>query len=369
MHNKASSNMEISPAKINLLTMTRAQLTEHLKSLGHPAFRAKQIWNWMYHYGVNSFDDMSNISKEFRKFLNENYYLGRPEITTNLKSVDGTRKWLLKFDDGNEVETVHIPDAGRGSLCVSSQVGCTLNCKFCHTGTQKMVRNLTAAEIVSQMMLARDQLDDWKNDNESKKTSNIVMMGMGEPLLNYDNVAEAIKIFLDPDGINLSKRKITLSTSGIVPAIEKCGNDLGVNLAISLHAVNDKLRDILVPINKKYPIAELLKACEEYPAASNSRRITFEYVMLKDVNDSDDDARQLIKLLENIHAKINLIPFNPWPGSVFECSSNNRIRRFADVLLEAGYSSPIRTPRGQDILAACGQLKSTSTKERASASK
>lgn len=354
------------PEKKKLIGLSRDEFESEIISLGEKSFRAKQLWQWIYHRGAKSFDEMNNIPKSLREDLANNFSIARPRISSNLQSVDGTRKWLLRFDDNNEAESVHIPDAGRGSLCISSQVGCTLNCKFCHTGTQKVVRNLEAGEIVGQMMLARDDLDDWKNDNEAKKTSNIVMMGMGEPLLNYDNVAKALKICMHPDGMNLSKRKITLSTSGIVPNMERCGKELSVNLAVSLHAVTDEIRDILVPINKKYPIKELLKACEDYPASANSRRITFEYVMLKDVNDSDADARALAVLLKGIHAKINLIPFNPWPGTIYECSSGNRIHKFAQILNDLGLSAPVRSPRGQDILAACGQLKSASEKVRKS---
>jgi 23S rRNA (adenine2503-C2)-methyltransferase len=284
------------------------------------------------------------------------------------KSTDGTRKWLLRFSDGQEVESVHIPEEDRGTLCVSSQVGCTLTCKFCHTGTQKLVRNLSAPEIVGQVMVARDQLREWPSPKDGRLLSNIVMMGMGEPLYNFENVAKALKIVMDGEGISISKRKITLSTAGVVPMIHRCGAELGVNLAISLHAVNDELRDRIVPINKKYPLADLLEACRTYPGLTNARRITFEYVMLKDVNDSPAEARELVRLLQEIPAKVNLIPFNPWPGAPFECSTPEAIKRFSDIVFDAGYASPVRTPRGQDIMAACGQLKSESIRQRRSVS-
>jgi 23S rRNA (adenine2503-C2)-methyltransferase len=288
----------------------------------------------------------------------------RPIIAAAQHSVDGTRKWLLRFADGQEVESVHIPEEDRGTLCVSSQVGCTLTCRFCHTGTQRLVRNLSAAEIVGQVMTARDQLGEWPSPKDGRLLSNIVMMGMGEPLYNYENVAQALKIVMDGEGIAISKRRITLSTAGVVPMIERCGRDLNVNLAVSLHAVNDELRDRIVPINRKYPIAMLLDACRNYPGLSNARRITFEYVMLKDVNDSPAEARELVRLLRGIPAKVNLIPFNPWPGAPFECSTDAAIQRFSDIVFDAGYASPVRTPRGQDIMAACGQLKSASVKTR-----
>jgi 23S rRNA (adenine2503-C2)-methyltransferase len=306
---------------------------------------------------------MTSINKAQQAKFAEAFTIGRPIIDRALTSTDGTRKWLLSFSDGNKIETVHIPEDDRGALCVSSQVGCTLTCTFCHTGTMKLVRNLTAGEIVGQVMIARDGLGQWPATPDSTLT-NIVMMGMGEPLFNYDQVAKALTIIMDPEGIAISKRRITLSTSGVIPMIERCGKELGVNLAISLHAVRDDLRDVIVPINKKYPIAPLLEACRNYPAASNARRITFEYVMLKGINDTDEDARELVRLLKDIHAKVNLIPFNPWPGAPYECSSNNRMRRFADILNENGYSSPIRTPRGRDIFAACGQLKSDSERKK-----
>jgi 23S rRNA (adenine2503-C2)-methyltransferase len=348
----------------SLIGLSREEFAQILQEAGQPAFRAKQLWQWVYHRGAKDFSDMSNLAKELRQYLSEHYTLARPAISRAHISFDETRKWLLSFDDAKEAEMVYIPDDDRGALCVSSQVGCTLTCSFCHTGTMPLVRNLTAGEIVGQFMLARDELDEWKKTGDNRKLTTIVMMGMGEPLFNYDNVAKALKILMDAEGLGLSKRRITLSTSGVVPQIEQCGRELGVNLAISLHAVTDELRDTLVPLNKKWPIAALLQACRDYPTASNARRITFEYVMLKGINDSDADARALVKLVEGIPAKINLIPFNPWPGSGYECSSNNRIRAFAEIVNAAGFSSPVRTPRGRDILAACGQLKSDSERKR-----
>lgn len=351
---------------INLIGLDLNEIIEILEGLKQPKFRAKQLWYWIYNQGEQDFDKMSNLPKDLREQLKAGFSLHRADTSKELISFDETRKWLLKFEDGNEIEAVFIPEKKRGTLCISSQVGCTLTCKFCHTGTQKLVRNLTAGEIVKQFMHAKDCLNDWPSDSLERKLTNIVMMGMGEPLLNYEQVAKALKIIMDADGLFLSKRKITLSTSGIVPMIEKCGEELEVNLAISLHAVRDSLRDELVPINRKYPIAELIKACKNYPALKGGRRITFEYVMLKDVNDSENDARELIDLIRDIPSKVNLIPFNPWPGSTYECSSNNQIRKFASILEAAGYMSPVRTPRGQDIMAACGQLKSESIKERRS---
>ena len=340
------------------------ELAEALCEAGAEKFRAKQVWQWLYAHGVTDFAKMSNIAKGQQAVFADRFTIGRPGVDRALVSEDGTRKWLLSFADGNKVESVHIPEEDRGALCVSSQVGCTLTCSFCHTGTMKLVRNLTAGEIVGQVLVARDALKEWPAPQENRLLSNIVMMGMGEPLYNYDQVSKALRIIMDPEGIAISKRRITLSTSGIVPLIARCGEELGVNLAISLHAVRDDLRNELVPINKKYPIAELLEACRNYPAANNARRITFEYVMLKDVNDTDADARELVRLLDGIHAKVNLIPFNPWPGAPYVCSSGNRIHQFAEILNNAGYSSPVRTPRGRDIFAACGQLKSDSERKK-----
>lgn len=349
-------------ARPNLVGMDRADMAAAFAAMGLPAFRMKQVWNWVYHRGVTDFEAMTNIAKDLRGKLTETFRIERPQVVTEQKSTDGTIKWLLRFEDGNEVETVFIPEEDRGTLCVSSQVGCTLTCKFCHTGTQRWVRNLGAAEIVGQVMLARDKLGEWPASMEGRNFTNIVMMGMGEPLYNYDNVAKALKIIMDGEGIALSRRKITLSTAGVVPAMAKCGEELGVNLAVSLHAVTDEIRDVIVPLNRKYKLAELIQACRDYPGASNARRITFEYVMLKGVNDSDEDAHALVKLLEGIPAKMNLIPFNPWPGSPYERSSNTRIDKFSKILMAAGYASPVRTTRGADIMAACGQLKSASEK-------
>ncbi len=353
----------------NLVGLSRDELVAEMAALGAAPFRARQLWHWIYHRGATDFAAMTTLAKEFRAQLGERYVLARPAESRALASLDGTRKWLLRFADGNEAECVHIPEEDRGTLCVSSQVGCTLTCKFCHTGTQRLVRNLDAAEIVGQVMVARDALGEWPSPKDDRQLTNVVMMGMGEPLYNYDNVAKALKIVMDGEGLSVSKRKITLSTAGVVPMIERCGAELGVNLAISLHAVTDELRDVLVPLNKKYPIAELLAACRAYPSLSNARRITFEYVMLKGVNDSPAEARELVRLLAGIPAKVNLIPFNAWPGAPFECSSDEAIGIFGDIVNDAGYASPVRTPRGRDILAACGQLKSDSIKLRKSEAK
>ncbi|CAN5156132.1 23S rRNA (adenine(2503)-C(2))-methyltransferase RlmN [soil metagenome] len=349
----------------NLVGLSRDGLKEVLAEAGLEAFRAKQIWQWIYWHGVTDFGLMTNVARKTRDRLSELFVIERPQIVTEQRSVDGTRKWLLRFPDGNEAETVNIPEEDRGSVCISSQVGCTLTCSFCHTGTQALVRNLLPAEIVGQFMVARDSYAEWPTPTETTRMlSNIVMMGMGEPLYNFDNVAAALKIVMDEQGIALSRRRITLSTSGVVPMIAKVGEVLDVNLAVSLHAVNDDVRNTLVPINRKWPIAELLAACADYPSARNSRRITFEYAMLKGVNDSDADARELVRILTPIHAKVNLIPFNPWPGAPYECSSNNRMHRFAEIVNDGGLSAPIRTPRGRDIHAACGQLKSTSERAK-----
>ncbi len=347
-------------AKTNVVGMSMPALQAAFAALGLEKFRAKQVWQWVYCWGITDFAAMTNLAKPVREKLAAHFVVGRPAISRDQQSEDGTRKWLLKMADGQEVESVHIPEEDRGALCVSSQVGCTLTCRFCHTGTQRLVRNLEPAEIVGQIMLARDHLVDWPSNRDNRKLSNIVMMGMGEPLFNFDNVAAALKIVMDNEGIAISKRRITLSTSGVVPMIERCGAELGVNLAVSLHAVTDELRDQIIPLNRKYPIKELMQACRNYPGLSNARRITFEYVMLKGVNDSDADARALVRLIGSIPAKINLIPFNPWPGAPFECSDDDRIARFGDIVNAAGYASPVRTPRGRDIMAACGQLKSAS---------
>jgi len=349
-----------------LIGLSRGELAAEMASLGAAPFRARQLWHWIYHRGVQDFAAMTSLAKTFRAELEARYALTRPVQSRALLSADGTRKWLLRFADGQEAECVHIPEEDRGTLCVSSQIGCTLTCKFCHTGTQRLVRNLEAAEIVAQVMVARDALGEWPSPPEDRQITNIVLMGMGEPLYNYDNVAKAVKIAMDGEGLSVSKRKITLSTAGVVPMMARCGEELGVNLAISLHAVTDELRDVLVPLNKKYPIAALLAACRAYPGASNARRITFEYVMLKGVNDSPAEARELVRLLDGIPAKVNLIPFNSWPGAPFECSSEEAIETFGDIVNAAGYPSPVRTPRGRDILAACGQLRSDSIKQRKS---
>ncbi len=348
----------------NLVGLDRAELADELKAIGQPAFRARQLWHWVYFRGATDFAAMTTLSKDFRVELAKHYVIDRPSIVVDSQSIDGTRKWLLRFSDGQEAETVHIPEEDRGALCVSSQVGCTLTCRFCHTGTQRLVRNLSSAEILGQLMLARDAVGEWPSPPDGRLISNIVMMGMGEPLYNYDNVAKALRIVMDGEGIAISKRRITLSTAGVVPMIRRCGEELNVNLAISLHATNDALRDRIVPINKKYPIAELMDACRNYPGLSNARRITFEYVMLKGVNDSPSDARALIKLIAGIPAKVNLIPFNAWPGAPFECASDEAIAAFSDIVFNAGYASPVRTPRGRDIMAACGQLKSESVRKR-----
>lgn len=352
--------------KINIIGQSREALTAQFAGLGLPAFRVQQVWNWLYHHGVRNFDAMTNIAASSREILANFYNIERPQVAQAQASTDGTQKWLLRFADGQEAETVHIPEVDRGTLCISSQVGCTLTCSFCHTGTQMLVRNLTAAEIVGQVMIARDVFHEWPTPLGNRHVSNVVLMGMGEPLYNYDNVSTAIKILTDEKGINLSRRKITLSTSGVVPMIEQCGRELGVSLAISLHAVTDELRNELVPINRKYSLKELLQACRDYPNLSNARRITFEYVMLKGVNDSVAEARKLVQLIRGIPAKINLIPFNPWPGSSYECSTPQAISAFAEVVYRAGYASPVRTPRGRDILAACGQLKSESLRQKKS---
>jgi len=349
----------------NLVGLARADLKQTLVEAGLEPFRAQQVWQWVYWHGLTDFARMTNIARKTQLRLAELFVIDRPQVVTEQRSSDGTRKWLLRFGDGNEAETVNIPEEDRGSVCVSSQVGCTLTCSFCHTGTQPLVRNLSSADIVGQFMVARDSYGEWPTPTETTRMlSNIVMMGMGEPLYNFDNVSTALRIVMDEQGIALSRRRITLSTSGIVPMIARVGAELDVNLAVSLHAVSDEVRDTLVPVNRKWPIAELLAACAAYPGARNSRRITFEYVMLKGINDSDADARELVRLLTPLHAKVNLIPFNAWPGAPYECSSNNRIHRFAEIVNAGGISAPVRTPRGRDILAACGQLKSTSLRDR-----
>ena len=371
--------------KPSLIGLSRERLGEALAAVGVPEkqvrMRTQQLWHWLYVRGASDFSQMANVAKDLRQKLDDAYTIARPEVVDEQVSVDGTRKWLFRFPAKGagrpvEIETVYIPEEGRGTLCVSSQVGCTLTCTFCHTGTQRLVRNLTSDEIVGQVLLARDRLGDFPDaatpagaivPSEGRLVTNVVMMGMGEPLYNYDNVREALAVASDGEGLSLSKRRITLSTSGVVPMIGKAGEEMGVMLAISLHATNDTLRDELVPINRKYPLQELLDACRAYPGLSNAKRITFEYVMLKGVNDSMADAKELVRILRGIPAKINLIPFNPWPGSRYECSDWDQIERFADYVNQAGYASPIRTPRGRDIFAACGQLKSESERMKKSA--
>ncbi|MET1754497.1 23S rRNA (adenine(2503)-C(2))-methyltransferase RlmN [Novosphingobium sp. RD2P27] len=377
--------------RVDLIGLPRKRIAELFETAGldhkQAKLRAKQVFHWLYHRGVVDFDDMTDIAKSMRPWLAERFVIGRPEIVEAQHSSDGTRKWLLRTADAHDYEMVFIPDADRGTLCVSSQVGCTLNCRFCHTGTMRLVRNLTAGEIVGQVMLARDSLGEWPKTNgdariatmaglddeedegsyssDGRLLTNIVMMGMGEPLYNFDNVRDALKLVMDGDGLALSKRRITLSTSGVVPKMAQCGEEIGVNLAVSLHAVRKDVRDEIVPINRKYGIDELLQACADYPGASNARRITFEYVMLKDKNDSDEDARELVRLIKHykLPAKVNLIPFNPWPGAPYECSTPDRVRRFSDIVFEGGISAPVRTPRGRDIDAACGQLKTAAQKK------
>jgi 23S rRNA (adenine2503-C2)-methyltransferase len=354
--------------KVELIGLPREQIRAALETAGlepkQAKLRAKQIWHWVYNRGVSDFAAMTDIAKTQQPWLAERFAITRPEVVEAQVSTDGTRKWLLRTNDGHDFEMVFIPDADRGTLCVSSQVGCTLNCRFCHTGTMKLVRNLEPAEIVGQVMLARDALGEWPSSPDGRMLTNIVMMGMGEPLYNFDHVKQALKIVMDGDGLGLSKRRITLSTSGVVPMMERAGEEIGVNLAVSLHAVTKEVRDEIVPLNKKYGIEELLSACAAYPGANNARRITFEYVMLKDKNDSDADARELVRLLRHykLPAKVNLIPFNPWPGAPYECSSDERIRAFSNIVFEAGISAPVRTPRGRDIDAACGQLKTAAEK-------
>jgi 23S rRNA (adenine2503-C2)-methyltransferase len=358
----------------NLVGMTRDGMRDALIAAGTPEKQAKmrvgQIWQWVYHWGVRDFAKMTNLAKDYRAMLADNFVVALPEVVTRQVSGDGTRKYLVRIASGHEVEVVYIPETDRGTLCISSQVGCTLTCSFCHTGTQKLVRNLTAAEIIGQVLVARDDLGEWPVQgtpkDEVRLLSNIVLMGMGEPLYNFENVRDAMKIAMDPDGIQLSRRRITLSTSGVVPEIARTAQEIGCQLAISFHATTDEVRDKLVPINKRWPLADLLDALRTYPKVSNSERITFEYVMLDGVNDSDADAHRLIKLIDGIPAKINLIPFNEWPGAPYKRSSNNRIRAFADIIYKAGYASPIRTPRGEDIMAACGQLKSATERARKS---
>ncbi|MBU0861591.1 MAG: 23S rRNA (adenine(2503)-C(2))-methyltransferase RlmN [Alphaproteobacteria bacterium] len=360
----------------NLIGMTRDQMRDALIAAGTAEKQAKmrvnQLWQWLYHWGVRDFALMTNLAKDYRAMLADTFVIELPEVVTRQVSTDGTRKYLVRIAGGHEVEVVYIPESDRGTLCISSQVGCTLTCSFCHTGTQKLVRNLTPAEIVGQILVARDDLGEWPEpgqgtgDNGPRMLSNIVLMGMGEPLYNFENVRDAMKIAMDGEGIALSRRRITLSTSGVVPEIARTAQEIGCQLAVSFHATTDEVRDKLVPINKKWPIADLLDALRVYPKVSNSERITFEYVMLDGVNDSDEDAHRLVKLIEGIPAKINLIPFNEWPGAPYKRSSGNRIHAFADIIYKAGYASPVRKPRGEDIMAACGQLKSETERARKS---
>ncbi len=355
--------------RVDLVGLSKMQIRAQLEGAGldvkQAKLRAKQIWHWVYNRGVTDFVQMTDIAKVQHPWFDTHFVIGRPEVVEAQVSTDGTRKWLLRSPDAQDYEMVFIPDADRGTLCVSSQVGCTLNCRFCHTGTMRLVRNLTPGEIVGQVMLARDSLGEWPSAQEGRMLTNIVMMGMGEPLYNFDAVRDALKIVMDGDGLALSKRRITLSTSGVVPMMARAGEEIGVNLAVSLHAVTKEVRDEIVPINRKYGIEELLQACADYPGANNARRITFEYVMLKDKNDSDEDARELVRLIMKykLPAKVNLIPFNPWPGAIYECSTPERIRSFSSIIFRAGISAPVRTPRGRDIDAACGQLKTSSEKK------
>jgi 23S rRNA (adenine2503-C2)-methyltransferase len=370
------SNAQIAPtrqsaAKTSLIGLTLAEMRTAILALGvepkKANMRATQVWRWIYFFGARDFDMMSDIGKDLRGLLEAAHTLDRPEVIERLVSKDGTRKWLIRSAPGVEFETVFIPDVARsGALCISSQVGCTLTCTFCHTGTQKLVRNLTAAEIVAQVMIARDDLDEWPSTAEDRALTNIVFMGMGEPLYNLDEVAKAIELISDGEGLSIGRRRITVSTSGVVPQIEELGRRTGTMLAISLHATNDALRDVLVPLNKKYPLDQLMAAIKAYPGLNNSKRVTFEYVMLKGVNDSPAEARALVKMLKGVPAKVNLIPFNPWPGTDYVCSDWKTIHAFSDIVNAAGFSAPIRTPRGRDILAACGQLRSESVKTRAS---
>ena len=355
--------------RVDLIGLSKDQLREALTAAGlepkQAKLRAKQIWHWLYNRGVTEFASMTDIAKAQHPWLEQRFVVGRPEVVEAQVSSDGTRKWLLRSPDAQDYEMVFIPDADRGTLCVSSQVGCTLNCRFCHTGTMRLVRNLTAGEIVGQVMLARDSLGEWPSSPEGRMLTNIVMMGMGEPLYNFDAVRDALRLVMDGDGLALSKRRITLSTSGVVPMMARAGEEIGVNLAVSLHAVTKEVRDEIVPLNRKYGIEELLQACADYPGANNARRITFEYVMLRDKNDSDADARELVRLIRlyRLPAKVNLIPFNPWPGAPYECSTPERVRAFSSIIFEAGISAPVRTPRGRDIDAACGQLKTAAERK------
>lgn len=359
-------NNTLPDTRIPLLSLSLEKLEDHIEQLQLPRFRARQLWRWVWRHGVTEFSDMTDLGKCNQLLLAQHFHADRPMVVRRQDSTDGTVKWLIKMADGQEAETVYIPDSVRGTLCISSQVGCTLTCSFCHTGTQRLVRNLSVDEICGQVLLAMDELGDWPAGKPDRRLTNIVLMGMGEPLYNYKNVAQALQTIMSGEGIALSRRRVTLSTSGIVPEIHKCGKELGVNLAISLHAVRDELRDQLVPINRKYNLKMLMDAVRAYPGLSNARRVTWEYVMLSGVNDSEADARALVQLIKGIPSKINLIPFNPWPGTSHKCSDDEAIDKFAKIVMRAGYASPVRTPRGRDILAACGQLKSDSVRLRAS---
>ncbi len=367
MSGAAAMDSPSTDRRTNLIGLSRDELAGVMAGMGEKPFRVKQLWHWLYHRGESDFARMTTLGKPLREKLARRHAAARPRVVREQVSKDSSRKWLFGFADGNEAECVFIPEEDRGALCISTQVGCTLTCPFCHTGTQRLVRNLEAGEIVGQVMAARDALAEWGTPAGGRLMSNIVVMGMGEPLLNYDQVAKALTVIMDGDGIAISKRRITLSTSGIVPMIPRVGRELGVNLAVSLHATTDELRDHLVPINRKYPLAELMQACRDYPGANNARRITFEYILLKGVNDSPEQARDLARLVRDVPAKFNLIPFNPWPGAPYACSSPRAMKRFAQILNDAGYSAPIRVPRGRDIMAACGQLKSDSLHRRARA--
>ncbi len=355
-----------SSSRHSLLNFEFNALESEITALGLPRFRAQQLWRWVWRHGVTDFADMTDLGKSVQALLAKRFHVDRPAVSRRQVSSDGTIKWLIRLSDGQEAETVYIPDADRGTLCISSQIGCTLTCSFCHTGTQRLVRNMTVDEICGQILLAMDELGDWPATRLGRRLTNIVLMGMGEPLYNYESVASAMRIIMSNEGVGVSKRRITLSTSGIVPEIARCGDELGVNLAISLHAVNDALRNELVPINRKYNLKKLVDAVRAYPGLSNARRVTWEYVMIDGVNDSEADARALVHLIRGIPSKINLIPFNPWPGTAYECSDEQTIDKFARIVVKAGYASPVRTPRGRDILAACGQLKSDSVRLRAS---
>ncbi|MCW8834983.1 MAG: 23S rRNA (adenine(2503)-C(2))-methyltransferase RlmN [Rhodospirillales bacterium] len=366
MHKRGlRSKRTVSNGRRDLVGLSRAEMTAVMAEIGEKPFRVKQLWHWIYHRGSTDFAEMTSLSKGLQQTLSELFVIGRPEVTQEQKSIDGTRKWLLRLEDGNEVESVFIPEEDRGAVCLSTQVGCTLSCRFCHTGTQQLVRNLTAGEIIGQFMIARDACGEWPTPRDgTRQLSNIVVMGMGEPFYNYEETAKAMTIAMDAEGIAISRRRITMSTSGVVPFMERCGRELGVNLAVSLHAATDEVRDAIMPINRKWPLAEVIRACRAYPGAHNARRITFEYAMLKGINDSPADAHALARLVKGLPCKFNLIPFNAWPGAPYECSSMATMKKFAEILNDSGFSAPIRVSRGRDISAACGQLKSESVRSR-----